>query len=110
MKYSSDITIYPVHKGAPVSNDYTIHTKAGQVPVYYTCSRYGPDICFAYFDANTNAPVEVTVSVNFTDVKTAVILPEKYSICPDINDNTLTFSVPKSDTYLSIIINDDFIY
>ena len=92
------VVSYPATPGMTMSRDYIVTAGGENVPVYRGA---GPlPYSFAYFDFAGSAAVQVTSLAR--GLSNVVVLPQSKRIAPSISGNTMTFTVTKSPTHVSI--------
>jgi hypothetical protein len=102
------IRIYDAYQGAPLSRNFTLTLDDFDIPVYETCSRYGTEISFAYFDMDGSIPVNLTVEhLHGSSVESVRCLPQKYGITATQRGRKTEFTIVDPETYLTLIWNDD---
>ena len=106
-----NLVVYPVPEGVPVNHSFTVKVRSPggewkEVSCYEVLvGMHHPfSSSMACFDfANT---VEVSVTSNRRDIRSARIRPLSYGMKPEVNDHTLTFTLTEPRN-LSIEINGD---
>lgn len=113
------LVTYPAPEGAALNNDFKIQVRQpGQQwkdsPSYLIkvdevkgTKHHVEEASMAYFDFT--GEVEVSVTYNHGDIRTAKIRPLSHNIISEINGNTLTFKLNKPCN-LSVEVNDDIFH
>lgn len=107
MTETQGIVVYPSHEGAPLSSDYTLTANGIRVPVFETCSRYGPGFGFAYLDLAPGATVLLEVDVRFCSPGQVSVLPARYGIDPELEGSTVRCTVNAPDTWLTFVFDEN---
>jgi hypothetical protein len=118
--YSTDkLVVYPAPEGAALNTDFSIRVRQGvqewqELPSYLVkvyevkgTSHHVEKASMSYFDFSGD--VEVAVTFNKGDVRSARVRPLSYGIEPKINGNTLTFKLNRP-LNLSVEVNGDIFH
>ncbi|MDR1121747.1 MAG: endo-polygalacturonase [Dysgonamonadaceae bacterium] len=115
----NQLITYPAPEHAELNGDFTVNVRQGEqdwkiVPAYLVNVDEVRDIehhlenaSMSYFDFS--GEVEVSVTFNRGDIRTARLRPLSYNIIPKIRGNTLTFKLEKPRN-LSIEVNGDIFH
>ncbi|SDG20395.1 Listeria/Bacterioides repeat-containing protein [Fontibacillus panacisegetis] len=107
---ATTLVTYPAPEGVTLNNTYTVKVREpggewNDLDEYNTRVGYGAtasNVSFVYFD--TNGPVELSVTDNTGNIESAEIRPSHNNIIPDINGNTMTFTI-SGPVKLSVEVN-----
>lgn len=115
----NQLVTYPAPQGAELKNDFTVKVRqpGGE---WQTIATYPVKVdevreaehhvevaSMSYFDFN--GEVEVSVTANKENIKTARVRPLSYGITPQVNRNTLTFRLD-APRNLSVEVNGDIFH
>lgn len=115
----NQMTVYPAPKGVAQNDDFSVKVRLpGQewkdldeymikVDEVRGTDHLPQNSSMAIFDFN--GKVEVSVTSNHGEIKSARIRPLSYGITPDMNGNTLTFSLTQPRN-LSVEVNGDIFH
>lgn len=115
----NQVNVYPAPKGVNLNDDFSVKVRVpGQewqklddylikVDEVKTTAHAPQNTSMASFDFN--GKVDVSVTSNHGDIKSARVRPLSYRIVPEVKGNTLTFSLSQPKN-LSVEVNGDIFH
>ena len=104
----AEVQAYPVPEGTPIEYaPFEVTANGQEVGVYGDYNMEFYEIGFAYFNFDPGETVEVKVKVDFP-FKKVEVLPAGAGIVPQVDGDTLTFTVDNPGQDLSFVFDGDY--